>query len=85
MALLEDLNCCALCDKPVVGYTGGVPRYYCNDCFETYNEDILANALWVVMMLRLEKARRKRRNRVIGHNALPKFVPLEPAPLALGA
>jgi hypothetical protein len=84
MALLEDQNVCCICDAAVVGYAGGVPRYFCHGCYETYKGDILESIGWVMSMLKVEKARRKRRNRALHHGALPVLVSLEP-PLQMQA
>jgi hypothetical protein len=74
MALLEEPNVCSICEHPVSGHTGIVPVYFCPRCFETYKVDILERAPWVMLLLSFEKARRKRRNRLIKHSGLPVTV-----------
>lgn len=76
MALLEDANACAVCGRPVSGYAGGVPVYFCPHCYEEYKAEILARTPWVRWMLGVEKARRKRRNRLLKGPGLPICVPL---------
>ncbi len=73
MALLEDTNCCALCEAPVSGHVGGVPVYFCPECWEANKDGIMAAVVWIAGMLRLEKARRKRRNRLMKSVGLPRF------------
>lgn len=71
MALLEEPNCCAICEHPVSGHAGLVPVYFCVTCFGRYKEAILTRAPWVLWLLANEKARRKRRNRLIKTTGLP--------------
>ena len=73
MALIEDTNVCSLCENPVKGYVGGVPVYWCPHCWETHKEDIVAAVAWAVLLLGLEKARRKRRNRLLKSVGLPRM------------
>ena len=73
MALLEDTNCCSLCEAPVTGYVGGVPVYWCPGCWENHREEIVQNVVWIAMLLGLEKARRKRRNRLLKSVGMPRF------------
>lgn len=76
MALLEDGNICCICDeKTVHRRIGGVPAYYCADCFETYKNDILANVAWVKLLMNGERQRRKRRNRLLtaGYTLTPTY------------
>jgi hypothetical protein len=72
--VLEDPNVCAICGAAVSGYVGGVPVYFCPKCFEAFGGDILAKAKWIVFLLGEEKARRKRRNRLIKSVGLPVFI-----------
>ena len=73
MAMLEDTNVCAVCEAPVSGFIKMVPVYFCPDCYVTYKEDILANTFWIMGMLKAEKARRKRRNRLLNSVGLPQM------------
>lgn len=73
-AVLEDPNICAICGNPVRGYVGGVPVYFCPSCFKQFESDILAKAEWAVYLLGSEKARRKRRNRLMKGPGLPVLV-----------
>lgn len=73
MALLEEPNVCAICERPVSGYVDGVPVYFCPHCFTTYKEEILAMAAWVKWLRLSESARRKRRNGVLKTVGLPQF------------
>lgn len=74
-ALLEDPNACAICSHVVSGKVGGeqqnVPVYFCPECFETYKNAILSRDEWVMVLLRMEKARRKKRNRILNSVGLP--------------
>jgi len=77
--VLEDPNACAICGAPVKGYVGGVPVYFCPHCFRSnkeggYCEDILEKAAWAMYLLGVEKARRKRRNRLMKSVGLPVFI-----------
>ena len=76
VALLEDGNICCICDeKTVHRRIGGVPAYYCADCFETHKHDILANVAWVKLLMNGERQRRKRRNRLLtaGYTLTPTY------------
>lgn len=74
MALLEEPNSCSLCEKPVNGSSNGVPLYFCQTCFNEWKEDILADEPWVREMVRWERIRRKRRNRMLHSGTLPVIV-----------
>lgn len=66
MALLEEGNLCCICDERAVHrLIGGVPAYYCAECFEAHKTDILAGVEWVRRLMNDEKQRRKRRNRLL--------------------
>ena len=65
MALIEDSNLCCICDKEVHRRIGGIPAYYCAECFEAHKSDILVNAAWVKFLMNAERQRRKRRNRLL--------------------
>ncbi|HMO58363.1 MAG TPA: hypothetical protein PKC19_13445 [Roseiflexaceae bacterium] len=73
MALLEEVNVCALCQRPVRGYVEGVPVYFCPRCFGDNRDAIIFRAAWAVFLLNDEKARRKRRNRLLSGPGLPTF------------
>jgi hypothetical protein len=73
VALIEDTNVCAICEAPVKGYAGPVPIYFCPGCYETHKQEIMDAVAWVALLLGLEKARRKRRNRLLKSVGLPKM------------
>lgn len=79
MAFLEDPNCCSICDNPCGNgiLPGGIPMYFCRKCFHEWEQDIISGADWVLGMLRIEKARRKRRNRQLHAGGFPQPVTLE--------
>nr|MDQ2996965.1 hypothetical protein [Chloroflexota bacterium] len=68
------INVCAVCEKPVSGFVKMVPVYFCPHCFEEYKTIILTPVAWIADMLRVEKARRKRRNRLLYSVGLPIMV-----------
>lgn len=72
----EDANACAICQTPVRGWVGGIPRYYCAHCFEEYKPDIYGKAVWVVYLTRDERLRRRRRNRRLQAPVVVETVPL---------
>jgi hypothetical protein len=74
VALLEQPNSCAICERPVQGYVKHVPVYFCPSCFEEHKASILLLLPWVKMLLNEEKARRKRRNRLLNSVGLPTIV-----------
>mgnify|MGYP005863361995 CR=1 FL=1 len=74
MPLLEEPNCCAICGRHISGHSGLVPLYFCPNCFSRHKEDILARAPWAFWLLAEEKARRKRRNRLIRDAGLPRLI-----------
>ena len=74
MALLEEPNVCAIDETPVSGSVHGVPIYYCRKCYQDWEKEILADEPWVREMTRLERIRRRRRNRLLAHGELPVFV-----------
>jgi hypothetical protein len=73
MALLEEPNVCALCGRPVSGYVDGVPVYLCPHCYKVWGPEFVTKVAWAVFLLNEEKARRKRRNRVLAKGGLPTF------------
>lgn len=92
-AFLEDPNCCAVCLGPVHGYTTSgdsaklvdecrkgkrIPMYFCRDCFTSWRTDIDGKAPWLMMLLGVEKARRKRRNRLIKAVGAPQIDYINP-------
>jgi hypothetical protein len=56
-------NACAICGVRVFGYSGGVPVYYCAECYGKWKDDIIGRAPWAYMLYKAEHARRKRRTR----------------------
>lgn len=74
MALLEDPNTCAICEKPVSGCVHGVPIYFCRADYTEWEADILADKPWIHELARMERIRRRRRNRLLAHGELPVFV-----------
>ncbi len=74
MALLEETNSCAICERPVSGNVSGVPIYLCRTCYAQWEKEVLADSPWVRELVRLERVRRRRRNRLLAHGGLPVFV-----------
>jgi hypothetical protein len=73
VALLEETNVCAVCEAPVKGYAGPVPVYFCPTCYGEHKDEIMAAVAWVAVLLGMEKARRKRRNRLLKGVGLPRM------------
>lgn len=76
MALLEDTNCCAICERESRRVVGGVPAYFCVACYKEHTADILQDAPWVHQLINDEKQRRKRRNRIIRTRTALVLAPL---------
>jgi hypothetical protein len=73
MALLEEPNVCAVCGRPVSGYTDGVPVYLCPSCFKLWSAEFMQRTAWITFLYNDERNRRKRRNRLLAGTGLPTF------------
>ncbi len=62
-----EYNQCAICGVTVNGRINGVPRYYCGECFNVWEAEILSKAPWLVYLLGIEKGRRKARARRLSY------------------
>lgn len=75
MALLEETNRCALCEREIGGGGGSfVPIYFCAKCYSRWRTEYLARESWVRFLENIEKQRRKRRNRLLKSVGLPYTV-----------
>lgn len=74
--MLEDFNMCAICGATTYGFAGGVPVYFCAACWQQHEADVHAGAAWTRYLLGVEKARRKRRNRLLRAGKLHLLVSL---------
>ncbi len=72
--MLEDLNMCAVCEATVRGFVGGVPVYLCPHCYAEWGTPFMEKVPWAAYLLGREKARRKRRNRLLRSVGLPVFI-----------
>ncbi len=61
--LLEEPNGCALCERVIGGCAGGIPVYFCKQCFDTHSQEILKKVPWIDYLRKAEKNRRRNRNR----------------------
>jgi hypothetical protein len=67
--MLEADNQCCICEKTIRRKVkGGLPTYFCAECFKQNVEDIMQAVPWVRYLLNREKQRRKRRNRLLRSN-----------------
>lgn len=71
--LLEEPNGCSLCGHHVRGFVGGVPVYFCPNCYTQYRDAIFSRTAWLVYLSNAEKQRRKRRNRMLKGPGLPQM------------
>lgn len=79
MALLEEDNCCCVCERGIY-YRAPIPLYYCVGCFADHRAEILANAPWVAYLANAEKQRRKRRNRLLAQKIVFRTIPTSALP-----